>query len=282
MRVGEWLTAHQDLDRFDRDLLLSAATGFSRARLLTDPEQPLSAHALATLDGWVTRRRRGEPVAYLLGRQGFRDFELEVSGAVLIPRPETELLVEQVLEILPTIRHARPRVLDLGTGSGAIAIAVALAAPHALVTGVDASAAALAMAARNAGRLGATVNWLHSDWYAEVDGEFDIIVSNPPYIAANDPHLEALVFEPPLALIGGDDGLRALRTIIEQAHTHLPPGDASRSQETSHDAGWLLLEHGHDQSAAVVDLLHQAGFARVTTVRDLAGHLRVAMAQRGA
>lgn len=279
MRVGEWLAAHPDLDRFDRDLLLSAATGFNRARLLTHPEQPLSADALATVNGWVARRRQGEPVAYLLGRQGFRDFELEVSRAVLIPRPETELLVEQILAALPSMPHARPRVLDLGTGSGAIAIAIARAAPHAEVTGVDASAAALDMAARNARRLGAAVTWLQSDWYAEIDGIFDIIASNPPYVAENDPHLDALAFEPRLALVGGEDGLRALRTIIEQAHAHLRPSDAGTAPQS---AGWLMLEHGHTQSEAVVRLLKQAGFAQVTTVRDLAGHLRVAVAQRGA
>ncbi|MFM8354052.1 MAG: peptide chain release factor N(5)-glutamine methyltransferase [Gammaproteobacteria bacterium] len=282
MRVGEWLAAHHDLDRFDRDLLLCAATGLSRARLLTHPEQPLDAEALAALDAWVDRRRRGEPVAYLLGRQGFRDFELDVSSDVLIPRPETELLVEQVLAALPTVGQDQPRVLDLGTGSGAIAIAVALAAPHAQVTGVDVSAAALQVAAGNARRLEATVAWLQSDWYAAVAGSFDIIVSNPPYVAEHDPHLDALAFEPRLALVGGEDGLDALRTIIAGAAARLRPGQGPRSDGQPGAQGWLMLEHGYDQSAAVVELLSASGFDQVTTVRDLAGHLRVAVAQRAA
>lgn len=258
--LGQWLAANADLDRRDRELLLCEAAGISRARLLADPQAPLQATDRARLDAWAARRRAGEPVAYLLGSQGFRDFELRVSPAVLIPRPETELLVETVLERL---EHGQ-RVLELGTGSGAIAIALARDS-LAHVTGADISQAALEIAMTNARHLGAVVRWIESDWFAAISERFHVIVSNPPYVAAGDAHLEALRHEPALALVSGPDGLDALRCIIDQAPSHLEPG------------GWLVLEHGCAQGRAVRGLLAQRAFTAIETRQDLAGLDRVTL-----
>jgi len=261
--IGDWLAANADLPRIDRERLLCELLGINRARILSAPQTELDTPAHARLDAGVARLRCGEPLAYVTGRRGFRDFEVTVSPAVLVPRPETEHLVEAALErLLPG-----QRVLELGTGSGAVAIALALEAT-ASVTATDISSAALAVAAANGQHLGADITWLLSDWYAGVVGCFDLIVSNPPYIADHDPHLASLRHEPALALVSGKDGLDAIRCIVNGSGEHLEP------------RGWLLLEHGFEQGHAVRSLLHRQGFHAISTHRDLAGHERVTMGQR--
>lgn len=243
----------------DAELLLAQVLGVARAALAADPGRALDAGQCAALEALVARRLAGEPVAYLTGRRGFWSLELEVTSDVLVPRPETELVVELALAALEGI--ARPAVLDLGTGSGAIALAIARERPDAAVTAVDASAAALAVAARNAARLGiGNVRWLRGSWYAPVAGaRFDCIASNPPYVAADDPALAALAHEPRAALVAGADGLAALRQVCAGAPARLAAGAA------------LVVEHGAAQGAAVRALMAQAGLADAATHRDLAG-----------
>jgi release factor glutamine methyltransferase len=265
--IGVWLAAHADLDRRDREVLLRAAAGLSRAQILSHPERSLTPEAELRLNAWAERRRRGEPLAYLTGQREFWDLELAVTTAVLIPRPETELLVEQTLELAHT-SPARPvKILELGTGSGAVAIAIAREASRrglaVEVTASDVSTDALAVAACNGTRLQADVRFLVSDWYAAIADRFHLIVSNPPYVAEGDPHLPALRYEPYLALVAGPDGLVALRAIVEGARAHL------------HAEGWLVLEHGNDQGPNVRALLTAAGFTAVATLQDLAGLDRV-------
>lgn len=209
------------------------------------------------------RRLRGEPLPYVLGEWPFRDHLFKVTQDVLIPRPDTEVLVEAALGACPEGRAAR--VLDLGTGSGCIAISIALARPAALVTGVDASEEALAVARENAERLGASnARLLQSDWYHALAGEtFEVIVSNPPYVAEGDPHLDALKFEPVRALVGGSDGLDALRVVVSTAPSHLDAG------------GTLVVEHGYDQRDEVCQMFTAAGFQSVETANDLSGVPRI-------
>lgn len=252
--------------RLDVELLLAAALGKSRSYLHTWPERIVSSEAAEIFAGYLARRRAGEPVAYILGQQGFWKLDLEVAPHTLIPRPETELLVEAALELLPP----RPaRVLDLGTGTGAIALALASECPAWQVTALDRVSDAVALAERNRERLGlANAQIRLSHWYDAVAGErFDLIVSNPPYIAADDPHLVAgdVRFEPSSALVAGHDGLDDLRVIITQAPDHLAAG------------GWLLLEHGYDQAMAVRELLTHHGFIDVASRLDLAGHERISL-----
>jgi release factor glutamine methyltransferase len=265
MTLGQALAlARQRIDRLDARLLLQHASGCTHADLLARPETPVSEPAYAQFVGWVERRAAGEPLAYLVGEAEFRGRVFQVSPAVLIPRPDTEVLVELALERLPGI--AQPRVLDLGTGSGIVAISLALEWPAARVVAVDLSVAALQIAANNAGRLAADVDWRTGDWFQPVAGErFDLIVANPPYIAAGDPHLagDGLPHEPQTALTDGGDGLDCIRHIVAAAAAHLQP------------AGWLLLEHGHDQGAACRNLLTAAGFQEPFTHPDLAGSDRV-------
>jgi release factor glutamine methyltransferase len=254
------------LDPVDNRILLCHALGLTRVGLITQSARELTADEAARLADLIARRLAGEPVAYLVGRREFYGLPFEVDPAVLIPRPETELLVELALERLPP----RGRVLDMGTGSGAIAVALAHTRPDALVTALDVSEAALAVARRNAAANAANVNFLASDWYAALDGEqFELIVSNPPYIAAGDSHLAQgdLRFEPAGALTDHADGLSALRRIVAGAAPHLTP------------QGWLLMEHGYDQSAAVRALLAAAGFEQVQSWPDLAGIERVSGAR---
>ncbi|MBF8755943.1 peptide chain release factor N(5)-glutamine methyltransferase [Pseudomonas guariconensis] len=253
-------------ERLDVELLLAAALGKSRSYLHTWPERIVSSEAAETFAGYLARRRAGEPVAYILGQQGFWKLDLEVAPHTLIPRPETELLVEAALELLP----ARPaRVLDLGTGTGAIALALASECPAWQVMALDRVPEAVALAERNRDRLGlANAQIRQSHWYDAVAGErFDLILSNPPYIAADDPHLVAgdVRFEPSSALVAGQDGLDDLRVIIAQAPDHLAAG------------GWLLLEHGYDQAMAVRELLTRHGFIDVASRLDLAGHERISL-----
>ena len=256
------------LDPLENRILLCHATGLSRVQLITQGDRPLSSDEAARLDALVARRLRGEPIAYIVGRREFFGLDFQVGPAVLIPRPDTELIVELALERLP---RQVPRLLDMGTGSGAIAVAVAHTRPDAAVTALDVSPDALAVAQANATANGARVRFLHSSWFDALDAGdiFDVIASNPPYIAAGDDHLAQgdLRFEPVGALTDHADGLSALRTIITGSPRHLVPG------------GWLLLEHGYDQAAAVRTLLLDAGFADVQSWQDLAGIERVSGAR---
>ncbi|CAM3032876.1 protein-(glutamine-N5) methyltransferase, release factor-specific [Pseudomonas floridensis] len=251
--------------RLDAELLLAAALGKPRSFLHTWPERIVSSEAALVFSDYLQRRRAGEPVAYILGQQGFWKLDLEVAPHTLIPRPETEMLVEAALELVPTFAPAQ--VLDLGTGTGAIGLALASERPQWKVTAVDRVPDAVALAERNRSRLqldNATV--LESHWFSALQGrQFDLIISNPPYIAEADPHLSAgdVRFEPSSALTAGPDGLDDLRTIIGQAPAHLSPG------------GWLLLEHGYDQGPAVRELLIRHGFERIQTRRDLGEHERI-------
>ncbi len=246
--------------RIEVQCLLQQVLQVSRAYLLAYGERELAGEALATYEALLARRLAGEPLAYLQGEREFFGLRFKVTSATLIPRPDTELLVELALAQLPAEQPRR--VLDLGTGSGAIAISVAAQRPLANVTALDASAAALAVAAENAEKLlgPGRLRLLHSDWFSAVGtAQFDLLLSNPPYIAAADPHLAALQFEPASALAAGADGLDDIRQLVQQAPAHLVPG------------GWLWLEHGYDQAAAVRDLLQQRGFSSVRSERDLAG-----------
>jgi len=244
-------------------LLLAAATGFSEATVLAFPERLLPAEAEARFVDSVARRRRGEPVAYILGQQEFYGLPLAVNPAVLIPRPETELLVDLALA-----RDFRS-VADLGTGCGALALALKHHRRTAQVVAVEASAAALVVARRNGVALGLEVDWRHGRWCAPLGAErFDLIVANPPYVAAGDQHLAALAFEPPEALVSGPDGLDAIREIAAAAPAHLVAG------------AWLLLEHGMGQDAAVRGLLEGARLEEVRSWPDLAGIPRVTGGRR--
>ena len=250
------------LDPLETRILLTRTLKLSRVQLITQSERALTAAEAQTLSALIQRRLDGEPIAYIIGEREFYGLTFDVTPDVLIPRPETELLVELALERLPQ----QGRVLDMGTGSGAIAIAIAHSRADARVSAIDASAAALAIARGNAARHGANVAFLQSDWYSALQGQqFDLIVSNPPYIADNDIHLSQgdLRFEPLGALTDHADGLSALRIIIAGATSHLGPG------------GWLLMEHGYDQAAAVRALLSANAFTDVQSWQDLAGIERV-------
>ncbi len=265
MNVGEAIAASGIAAREAR-LLLAAASGLPAASLLARPERDLAPAALDTFLAFSARRARGEPVAYILGRQEFYGLELEVDPAVLIPRPETELLVELALERLEAGEAA---VLDLGTGSGAVALAVKRERPRARVVAVDASAAALAVAQRNAARHGLEVEFRQGHWFEPVAGErFDLVLANPPYVAEDDPHLAALGFEPREALVAGSDGLDAMREILGDARGFLRPG------------GWIFVEHGAGQERAVRALLARAGLRDGATWPDLAGIARASGARR--
>jgi release factor glutamine methyltransferase len=243
----------------DAELLLAHALGASRAELAARPGRALAPAELAALEALAGRRLRGEPVAYLTGRREFWSLDLEVTPAVLLPRPETELVVEMALDALAGA--TRPAVLDLGTGSGAIALAIARERPDAEVTAVDASGEALEVAARNAARLGVVnVRFLRGDWFGPVAGpRFDLVASNPPYLGAGEPALAALVHEPRAALVAGPNGLEALARICGGAPEVLRAG------------GTLVVEHGATQGADVRALMARAGLLHVATRRDLAG-----------
>lgn len=263
------LSPVSDAPAREAEWLLEHVTGLPRSGQLAQLNSDLPADQCATLESLVARRTQGEPLAYVLGEQHFWTLRLKVTPAVLIPRPETELVVERALQHL-TPQHDT-RVLDLGTGSGAIALAVAQERPRSQLLAVDQSMAALAIARENAelNRIG-NVTFRQSDWFAAVPQErFEVILSNPPYIAEGDPHLEAAVraYEPHAALISGSDGLDAIRHIVRQATEFLAPG------------GWLVLEHGWQQAGAVRQLLESAGLCSVASHADLAGHLRVTEAQ---
>lgn len=257
------------IDRLDAQLLLLHALQrpvHERAWLLAHDGDALPAGAWPAVAALCARRRAGEPVAYLLGEKEFHGLPLQVDARVLVPRPDTETLVDWALEVVQG--RDRPTVLDLGTGSGAIALALQHARPDAVVDAVDASAEALAVARGNGQRLGLAVRFAQADWLAGAASGYDLIVSNPPYIAAGDPHLPALAHEPASALVSGADGLDDIRRIVADAPAHLAPG------------GWLLLEHGHDQAAAVRALLAAAGLEAAQSRPDLAGIERCSGARR--
>lgn len=261
--LGEALARLQrdGLDRLDAQmvLLLALQRGpHDRAWLMAHDGDALQADSAGRLDALVQRRRSGEPMAYLRGEQEFFGLPLAVDPRVLVPRPDTETLVIWALGILGE-RNSPARVLDLGTGSGAIALAIASMRPAALVSATDASEDALAVARDNAQRLRLPVQFHAGSWLDAVPGQrFDLIVTNPPYIADNDPHLAALAHEPLTALTAGTDGLDDIRSIVTHAPQALVPG------------GWLLIEHGFDQAAAVRSLLQDAGFEQASSRTDLA------------
>ncbi|WP_449122026.1 peptide chain release factor N(5)-glutamine methyltransferase [Pseudomonas viridiflava] len=251
--------------RLDAELLLAAALGKPRSFLHTWPERIVSTEAALAFSGYLQRRRTGEPVAYILGQQGFWKLDLEVAPHTLIPRPETEMLVEAALELVPAF--APTQVLDLGTGTGAIGLALANDRRQWKITAVDRVPEAVELAERNRQRLQLdNAEVLNSHWFSALEGrQFDLIISNPPYISEADPHLSMgdVRFEPGSALTAGPDGLDDLRTIISEAPAYLSPG------------GCLLLEHGYDQGPAVRELLIRHGFERIQTRRDLGEHERI-------
>jgi len=264
------LPASSSSAKFDVELLLCAALAKPRSYLYAWPQKRLSAKQLKTFYDFMERRRAGEPIAYILGKQGFYNIELAVNRHSLIPRADTETLVEAVLQRLP---DSPLQILDLGTGSGAIALALAKERPAWQLVGVDKQAEAVALAEQNRQTLYlSNAQFLQSDWFSAVRGQrFAAIVSNPPYIAENDEHLEQgdLRFEPKTALIGGKDGLDDLRHIIHHAPNYLKA------------SGWLLLEHGWQQAKAVRCLLQTAGFSQIESLRDLGGNWRVSLGRLG-
>ena len=258
------------VDRLDAQMLLAHLLARPRTWLLAHGDAPLDAPHESAWRAAVARRAGGEPLAYVLGVKEFHGLAFEVNPAVLVPRPDTEVLVDWALELLVSdlTGQAAPRVIDLGTGSGAVAISVKHAHPTVEVVATDLSTAALDVARRNAQHLGPAVEFGAGSWWGAARGRrFHLALSNPPYIAQGDPHLAALQHEPALALTPGGDGLSALREIVAGAPDHLEAG------------GWLLLEHGHDQAPTVRQLLHQRGFGAVTSRSDLAGHARCSGAQ---
>ncbi|WP_310341201.1 peptide chain release factor N(5)-glutamine methyltransferase [Rhodoferax saidenbachensis] len=248
------------LDRLDAQLLALHVAGrpaHDRAWLLTHDTGTLPAPALASLQTLAQRRLQGEPIAYLTGHKAFYGLDLQVDARVLVPRPDTETLVDWALEVLAPTPNAT--VVDLGTGSGAIALALKHTRPALRVQAVDYSADALTVAQANAQRLGLEVAFAQGSWLSGVTGPFHAIVSNPPYIREDDEHMPALRHEPRQALTAGADGLDDIRAIVDQARQRLLPN------------GWLLLEHGYDQAPAVRALLMAAGFTEVQSRQDLAG-----------
>jgi release factor glutamine methyltransferase len=270
-RAGAIQWARQSIDRLDARLLLEFVSRCTANALIADPDVALEALQQQRFTSLVERRAAGEPLAYLVGQAGFYGDLLEVTPAVLVPRPETEDLVDWALEVLRVCKS--PAILDLGTGSGAIALALAGARPDAQVTAVDVSPAALSVASGNRQRLDRpNVHLICGSWYEGLTQTdlFDLIVSNPPYIPANDPHLagDGVRFEPRLALTDEADGLDAYRAIAAGALACLKPG------------GWLLVEHGHDQAEAVADIWKAAGLVNVTGRTDLSGNPRMTAGQK--
>ena len=265
MQTGQSLAQICGLPRLEARMLLEHVLQKPREWLLAHDTDPIPEEQATQFLTLAAQRRQGTPMAYLVGAREFMGLRFEVSRDVLIPRPETELLVEKVLE--SCLKRSQPKILDLGTGSGAVAISVARARSDAMVVASDLSVAALAIAQRNSQALGAKVQFWHGSWYEALpsEGQFDVIASNPPYIAADDEHLVQgdLRFEPRGALTEETDGLSALRAIVEGAPSRLVPGGA------------LWLEHGFAQAEQVTGMLERAGFHDVHTVRDLAGLPRV-------
>jgi release factor glutamine methyltransferase len=264
-----WRRASTRIDRLDARLLLEYAGRCTHADLIAHPERELGAERLAHFEALLARREAGEPLAYLLGSASFYGLEFGVSRAVLIPRPDTEVLVDQAMLRAQASGSPAPRIVDLGTGSGIVAIMLARLCPAAVLTAVDVCPAALAVARANARRHGAPVRFLEGDWYRPLGQEcFDLIVANPPYVAEGDPHLagDGLPFEPRAALtdgVAGGDGMACIVALVAGARDHLLPG------------GWLLIEHGYDQAVKVRELMCAAGFFEVDSWRDGSAIMRV-------
>ena len=262
-------SACREIDRVDARLLLQHVLDVEHAFLLTHPDQVLTSQQTDEFSRLVKQRSEGRPVAYLIGKRDFYDLTFKVTEAVLIPRPETELLVELALKLIPDNQFCR--ILDLGTGSGAIAITLAKHRPQSQVTAIDLSSNAIAVSRWNAANLEVNNIYLKTgNWFDELSGErFDLIVSNPPYVAENDLHLQQgdLRFEPQMALSTGDNGLACIRHIIAKAPDYLV------------NTGWLLLEHGYDQAAACRRLLGDRDFSNICSYPDLAGIMRVSGGQ---
>lgn len=262
MNVAQCLTRSQvlGLPRLEAQILFLHAAGRSlhdRAWLLAHDTDEVLPEQLAAFEAFAQRRLQHEPVAYILGQKDFFGLRLAIDKRVLDPRPDTEVLVEWALACGEGLAH--PRYLDLGTGSGAIALALKSQLSGAEVLAVDSSSEALSLAAQNAHHLALNVSFLQSNWFSEVQGKFNVLVSNPPYIEDHDPHLAQLTHEPLQALTSGADGLQDIRNIVQNAPNHLEMG------------GWLLIEHGWRQAAAVRGLLEKAGFKQVQSKLDLAG-----------
>ena len=262
--IGQWLASTGGIDRFDRELLVCRILDISRATLITTPDLEIPSALQTQLDADLERLQHGLPFAYLEGEKEFWGLRFEVTPEVLIPRPETELLVELSITHTP----GRGRVLDLGTGSGAVAIAIATERPDLDVTACDIDDGAIIVARTNISYHGVSITVQHSDWLQGLSGRWHTIVSNPPYIAAEDPHLASLSYEPAIALVSGQDGLDAIRHIVSNAGGYL-------TQD-----GWLIVEHGWDQAERVRHLFERSGFQHVTTRQDLAGLDRVTLGQR--
>ena len=262
--------ATQQIDRLDADALLCHLLQRDRSYLRAWPEREVTSDLVAQFNTLVKRRQQGEPLAYLIGWREFWSLKLKVTPATLIPRPETELLVEQALQRIP--QNAHWRIADLGTGSGAIALAIASERPNCTVVATDFSLAALAVARENGLQLGIkNIEFRHGSWHEALneDEQFQLIASNPPYVNAADDHLhhDGLPFEPQTALTPGSDGLAAIRIIIEQMKPHLG------------EPAWLLLEHGHDQGDEVRALFQQHGYSEIKTRRNLGGNERLTEAR---
>jgi release factor glutamine methyltransferase len=271
-RGARLLDGHSDSPRLDAELLLGKTLRLSRAELIARGDEPVASECARDYAGLIEQRSRGVPIAYLTGTREFWSLTLRVTQAVLVPRPETELLVELALQRVPR-QQARPTadrpcsILDLGTGSGAIALAIASERPAARVTGVDISPSALDVAMQNSRGLGLShIDWRLGSWFDPVPGErFDVIVANPPYVAAADPALEKLTAEPAIALCDGPTGLEALAAIAAAAAPYLE------------NEGWLILEHGSNQAPDVAQLLERHGFTQVRTHLDFSGNPRVTL-----
>jgi release factor glutamine methyltransferase len=262
-RAAKMLSSHGDSPRLDAEILLGWVLGMSRSALIVRGADPVPAETQRAYEALIAGRMQGAPVAYLTGTREFWSLELDVTPDVLVPRPETEVLVELALELLP--KEVPRSVLDLGTGSGAIALAIASERPLVCMTGVDVSEQALAVAMANSRKLGLMkIRWYAGSWFDAVrDRRFDMIVSNPPYVASNDPALKSLAAEPAIALSCGPTGLEALDGIVGGAAEHLNPG------------GWLLLEHGNTQADDVARLLECRGFGHIRSHADYSGNARV-------
>jgi len=266
-RAAARLESVSDTPRLDAELLVAHVAGATRSAVIAFPERTLDADGERRLDALIERREAGEPLAYLVGEKEFYSLTLAVSPAVLVPRPETEHVVDAALARLAGV--AEPSVLDLGTGSGAIALAIRHERRDAIVVGVDSSGEALEIARANGERLGLAVEWRQSDWFCALRGRtFRAIVCNPPYLASDDPHFARLGFEPRAALDGGPDGLDAIRRVLDGAPAHLEAD------------GVLIIEHGHEQQAAVAALAERAGLDVLDAGRDLEGRPRYVVLRR--
>ena len=271
LTIASWLRQQGSLARLELEVALCHALDCSRAHLLSHPEQQLTCAELKQLSHWTHQLRNHVPLAYLTGEQEFWGLSLSIDARVLVPRPDTEILVECALECLPDApasTQARAlQALDLGTGSGAIALAIAQERSDVDIHACDISAECLAVAEANSRALGLPISLRLSDWFERIDQRFHVIVANPPYIDSADPHLSQLQAEPRAALVAPNHGLADLQAIIERAPAHL------------HRDGWLLLEHGYDQGMATRELLTNRGFEQVGTRRDLGGNERVSWGQ---